>query len=244
MRRRSQKALYLLAGVILLPLSVERLSEPLVAAQRKPSPAPEAQTTQPARQTDSPPRLEKAGAEPLLAGPKVTDENESSTGPESFAGRRGRRPPSVRARHWFDLLEELELNRRQRREVQNIWGEFREAYREFQTLHGANLDQVRQEFRRIREAGSFPPLELREEFERLMSLSPAWPAYQQRAWDLLTPAQQEQFRRRLAALRKAMARGQAEQSSRQRDVMDDPRRQNRRPPKNDRRQPDSAERDR
>ena len=211
MRRRSHKSLYLLAGVILLPLSVERLSEPLVAAQRKPSPAPEAQTTRPARQIDSPPRLETPAPEHLLAGPKVTDE--SGSGPESFAGRRVRRPPRVRARQWFDLLEELELNRRQRREVQNIWGEFREAYREFQTLHGANLDQVRQELRRIREAGSFAPLELREEFERLMSLIPAWPAYQQRAWNLLTPAQQEQFRRRLAVIREAIARRQTKVSA-------------------------------
>ncbi len=139
----------------------------------------------------------------------------------------------MRGRQWFDLLEELELNRVQRGEVETIWSELREASREFRRLHGANLKEVRQKLRTIREAGSLPPLELREEFERLMSLIPELPAYQQRAWDLLTPVQQEQFRRRLAALRKAMAREQAEQSRGRR--ADDRRRQTRRPPGNDRR---------
>ncbi len=242
-RRRSHKTLYLVAGVILLPLSVERLSEPLVAAQRNPSPAPEAQTTRPARQIDSPPRLETPDPEHLLAGPKVPDDDESGSGPESFAGRRVRRPPTVRGRQWFDLLEELELNRVQRGEVESIWSELRMASREFRRLHGANLNEVRQELRGIREAGGFPSLELREQFQRLTSLIPELPAYQRRAWDRLTSGQQEQFRRRLAAIRKAMARQQAEQSSGRRDMTDDRRRPDRAPPENDRPQRDARQPD-
>ncbi|MHC4108744.1 MAG: hypothetical protein ACYSTY_11725 [Planctomycetota bacterium] len=212
-------------------------------AQRKPSPAPEAQTTQPARQTDSPPQLETPDPERLLAGPKVTDE--PGGGPASFAGRRGRAPLRVPARQWFALVGELDLERRQRAEVESIWEEYRVAARRFRTTHGAQLAELRHqvvEAREEQEAGAY--WQLRRQLDQLLSLVPAPHLYQQQVWDRLTASQREELRRRLAARREALARQQAEQSRRRRDMTDDRRPQDRRPPEGERPQGDVGERDR
>lgn len=148
----------------------------------------------------------------VLRGPTIEDDAAKSKdgfGKESKEGKaRAERVqrPAQQVRMWIETMKAMDLAPEQRQKVEAITRKFVEAREAFEKEHG----EARRELeKKAKEAGrdSAEGKKVREELKALAEKAPKPEPFQTEAFAVLTPAQQESFKKSLAereAKRKAM----------------------------------------
>ncbi len=146
--------------------------------------------------------LPQDGRPPLLAGPNVTPEAAVDTEPVFRVVAR-RRPAQFGPYRWLRLLKEIDLDSRQRSEVQRIVKEFGRAMRVFNDAHGERLKTLIRRDRKARQGGDgqFDVVE-RQELGELRDKRPKSAESLKRIWALLDHEQRRQMRDLLTEARK------------------------------------------
>ena len=144
----------------------------------------------------------QAGRPPLLAGPDVTPEAALDSEPVFRVVPR-RRPAQFGPYRWLRLLKEIDLDPRQRSEVQRIVNAFGRAMRAFRDAHGERLKTLTRREREAREGGDaqFSDAE-RHEMGELRAKRPKAVESLKRIWALLGHEQRQQVRQLLTEARK------------------------------------------
>jgi len=144
----------------------------------------------------------QADRAPLLAGPNVTPEAAVDTEPVFRVVAR-RRPAQFGPYRWLRLLKEIDLDSRQRSEVQRIVKEFGRAMRVFNDAHGERLKTLIRRDRKARQRGDgqFDVVE-RQELGELRVIRPKAAEALKRIWALLDHEQRQQVRQLLTEARK------------------------------------------
>ncbi len=146
--------------------------------------------------------LPQDGRPPLLAGPNVTPEAVVDTEPVFRVVPR-RRPAQFGPYRWLRLLKEIDLDSRQRSEVQRIVKEFGRAMGAFRDTHGERLKTLKRRDREARAGGDgqFSVAE-RHELGELRATRPEAAESLKRIWALLDHEQRQQMRQLLTEARK------------------------------------------
>jgi Spy/CpxP family protein refolding chaperone len=146
-------------------------------------------TTQPARP-------------PLLAGPRVTPEV-AVGGEPVFRVLPGRRPAQFGPYRWQRLLRQVELDSRQRSEIERIVGAYSRAMKAFRNTHGKRVKTLARRERESRDGGDEPlSADERDELRELRAKRPRTAESLRRIWTLLDHVQRQQMRDLLTEARK------------------------------------------
>jgi Spy/CpxP family protein refolding chaperone len=139
---------------------------------------------------------------PLLAGPKVTPE--VAVGSESvFRVVPGRRPAQFGPYRWQRLLKQVDLDSRQRSEIERIVGEYGRAIKAFRKTHGKRVKTLARRERETRDGGGEQiTADQRDELRELRAKRPKAAESLLRIWALLDYEQRQQMRDLLTAARK------------------------------------------
>jgi len=144
----------------------------------------------------------QADRPPLLAGPDVTPE--AALDSEAvFRVVPRRRPAQFGPYRWLRLLREVDLDPRQRSEVQRIVKAFGRAMRAFRDAHGERLKTLTRRDRQAREGGDgqFSDVE-RHEMGELRAERPKPAESLKRIWALLDHEQRQTMRQLLTEARR------------------------------------------
>ena len=139
---------------------------------------------------------------PLLAGPKVTPDVVVGSEPVFRVVPR-RRPAQFGPYRWQRLLREIDLDSRQRSEIERIVGEFGRATKAFRTTHGKRLKTLARRAREARDAGGRQlSADERHEVRELRAKRPKAVESLKLIWALLDHEQRQQMRHLITAARK------------------------------------------
>ena len=181
---------------------------------------------------DGPSGAPAGGSPPPLGGPSVGGPGDGK-GADGFGGGTGGNANKERARPgmamlaerrnaemWKRALDQLmpELPEDVQAKVKAIREDFERQVREFRESNGARMREIEQAMRERREAAKDggkdaagkPDPAMAAEMQKLKDAMPKPEVAQQRVWELLSPEQQESFKKRYDALQ-AEARKRAEQ---------------------------------
>jgi len=139
---------------------------------------------------------------PLLAGPKVTPE--VAVGSESaFRVVPGRRPAQFGPYRWQRLLKQVDLDGRQRTEIERIVSEHGRVMKAFRNNHGKRVKTLARREREARDGGDEQiTADERDELRELRAKRPKAADSLRRIWTLLDYQQRQQMRDLLTEARK------------------------------------------
>ena len=101
----------------------------------------------------------------------------------------------------MSALESIELTKEQQTSIKALVEELQRKQREFQKTYGAELTKIRKEQRKANNAAfAAQAAKEAENAYVLMELAPDPTSYQERAWVLLTPSQQNDFQKKYQAI--------------------------------------------
>ena len=144
----------------------------------------------------------QAGRPPLLAGPDVTPEAALDSEPVFRVVPR-RRPAQFGPYRWLRLLKEIDLDPRQRSEIQRVVKEFGRAMGAFRDTHGERLKTLIRRERQARAGGDGQlGVAERHELGELRAKRPKAAESLKRIWALLDHEQRQQMRQLLTEARK------------------------------------------
>lgn len=199
------RAAGLLASAIVVAVAAAVAPAPGSASARA-----AAQTSRPAAETrpqERPAPVSDPAA--ILAGPRVEPSALVETDSRSGAPVRRDQRPGVPPRRWLAIVWRLDLTDDQRKKVREIISQLDADRRVFKRKHGQEMREMRRAAGRRAKSGGDDqarrPREMRARMQELQGLAPKVETYQQRVWDELTPAQQDDLRRELARVRAEMA---------------------------------------
>ena len=148
----------------------------------------------------------------LLGGPKVEDGagkddrtfgKDGKEGKGGKPGQQGARRPMAQVRLWMETMKSMDLSPEQREKVDAVVARFQTARNEFESANGEARKALEQ---KVKENGpeTAEGKEARQAMKALAEKAPKPEAYQAEAFALLTPDQQEAFKKRLAEREAAM----------------------------------------
>ena len=144
----------------------------------------------------------QAGRPPLLAGPDVTPEAALDSEPVFRVVPR-RRPAQFGPYRWLRLLKEIDLDPRQRSEIQRVVKEFGRAMGAFRDTHGERLKTLIRRERQARAGGDGQlGVAERHELGELRAKRPKAAESLKRIWALLDHEQRQRMRQLLTEARK------------------------------------------
>lgn len=139
-------------------------------------------------------------ADDLLSGPSIQDEEvtyqDMQTRRLQETGKSASLDSRQQLRFWMLALDSIDQTQKQKADIQAIINEYRIKQHEFQKMHGEEMSTIRKEQRRTRQNGEMLTDDSRKRMMELMALTPDPTTYQERAWALLTPDQQQTFKTR------------------------------------------------
>lgn len=148
----------------------------------------------------------QAGRPPLLAGPDVTPEAALDSEPVFRVVPR-RRPAQFGPYRWLRLLKEIDLDPRQRSEIQRVVKEFGRAMGAFRDTHGERLKTLIRRERQARAGGDGQlGVAERHELGELRAKRPKAAESLKRIWALLDHEQRQRMRQLLTEARKDVPR--------------------------------------
>jgi Spy/CpxP family protein refolding chaperone len=158
------------------------------------------------RPTDgAPPKAPARGGDDLLRGPSVADDahrKDQAFGKSGLAekARRGGEQPGrsmAKVRLWMETMRQMDLSPTQREQVDAIVARVQDARAAFEKAHGEDRRALE---KTIKEngPGTAAGQEARQKMKEIAGKAPRPEPFQEEAFALLTPAQQETFRKNLA----------------------------------------------
>ena len=139
---------------------------------------------------------------PLLAGPKVTPEVAIGSEPV-FRVVPGRRPAQLGPHRWQRLLRQIDLDSRQRSEIERIVGAYSRAMKAFRNTHGKRVKTLARRERETRDGGDERlSADERDELRELRAKRPRAAESLWRIWTLLDDEQKQRMRDLLTEARK------------------------------------------
>ncbi len=134
----------------------------------------------------------------LLSGPSIQDEEVTDQDMLSRRLQETGKSASLDARQqlkfWMTALESVDKTQKQRADIQAIVNVYLAKQHEFQKMYGTEISNIRKEQRTARQNGITPTEESRKRMMEVLEFTPDPTTYQEQAWDLLTPEQQQTFR--------------------------------------------------
>ncbi len=138
---------------------------------------------------------------PLLAGPKVAPQG-AVEAEAVFRVTPRQRPAQLGPYRWRQLIKTLDLDRRQRSEIQGIVQEFGRVSRAFRESHGERLKALTRREREARNGGERLGVDEQHEVRELRATRPKAVDALRRIWALLDHEQRQQLRDLLTEARK------------------------------------------
>lgn len=148
--------------------------------------APESQPSEPTSDNDS-----------LLGGPQV-EEDAKTDEPEMSNARRNRRQrTSINLQTWMGQMLDLDLTATQRKELGEIMNAYQSKMRAFQSKNGAKIRKLSNEMRALDESDPERPA-ISQALQQARKAAPKAEAYQEQAMTVLSDAQRDIFREKIA----------------------------------------------
>ncbi|MFO0874602.1 MAG: hypothetical protein U0575_11615 [Phycisphaerales bacterium] len=142
----------------------------------------------------------------LLAGPKVGDDearDDKAFGKERKPGKpEGGRQPVAQGRMWLEALNFIDLQGEQKQKVDAVLKRFDDARAAFEQEFGDKRRELQKQIKDAGGPGSKEGVALRKQAQEIMDKAPKPEPYQKEIFELLTPAQQETLKAKLAELEK------------------------------------------
>ena len=143
-------------------------------------------------------------ADDLLSGPSIQDEEVTNqdmlTRRLQETGKSASLNKRQQLKFWMQALESIDQTPKQKVDIHTIVQEYRTKLHEFQKMYGEEMSKIRKEQRMARQNGGMPAEDSRKRMMEMMVLTPDPMSYQERAWALLTPDQQDAFRTRYQSI--------------------------------------------
>lgn len=133
--------------------------------------------------------------QPVLSGPKVSDDAAKPDGPAKMGPNAAQRraEPKIPQRMWMREFEKLNISAEQQAQVDEILAEFHAEQQSYREVYGKQVDALMAQVRQARRDRQEIPLETRKQFQKLRESAPKFEDYQQRIWGVLDANQREQL---------------------------------------------------